>query len=125
MSADNLLLSCTLFLLLTICLGLIRVIRGPTAADRMLTAQLFGTSGVAIFLLLVELRFDPALRHIALVYALLAAITMVAFVGRFRDPISGADTTDDHPGSPNLRVVAASTEPREAVPTEQTPTVKP
>lgn len=80
---EFLLLACVLGLLLTLCLGLIRVARGPTAADRMLSAQLFGTSGVAIFLLLSELRADPALRHVALVYALLAAVTVIAFVRRY------------------------------------------
>lgn len=84
MTVDTFLLGCVLLLLLTICLGLVRVVRGPTAADRMLSAQLFGTTGVAIFLVLAELRADPALRHVALVYALLAAVTVIAFVRRFR-----------------------------------------
>ncbi len=79
-----LLMTLVVLLLLTVCLGLIRVVKGPTAADRMLSAQLFGTSGVAILLLLAELRNDPALRHIALVYALLAAVTVIAFVRRYR-----------------------------------------
>ncbi len=35
-----------LFLLLTLMAGLWRVLRGPTAADRMLAAQLFGTTAV-------------------------------------------------------------------------------
>lgn len=84
---DSLLLLCgVVTLLLTICIGLIRVAMGPTAADRMLSAQLFGTSGVAIFLLLAELRDDPDLRHVALVYALLAAVTVIAFVQRYRPP---------------------------------------
>lgn len=82
MMATGLLAGCVLFLLLTMILGLIRVQRGPTAADRMLAAQLFGTTGVAIFLLLAELRDDPTLRHIGLIYALLAAVTVVAFVRR-------------------------------------------
>ncbi len=84
MTGDLLILGCVLFLLLTVCLGLIRVGRGPSPADRMLSAQLFGTSGVAIFLLLAELRNDPALRHIALVYALLAAVAVITFTRRQR-----------------------------------------
>ncbi|MDZ7640739.1 MAG: MrpF/PhaF family protein [Desulfurivibrio sp.] len=82
MTVDTLLLGCVLFLLLTVCLGLVRVARGPGRADRMLSAQLFGTSGVAIFLLLAELHDDAALRHIGLVYALLAAVAVVTFVRR-------------------------------------------
>ncbi|MEA3302986.1 MAG: pH regulation protein F, partial [Pseudomonadota bacterium] len=33
-----------LFLLMTLIAGLWRVLRGPTPADRMLAAQLFGTT---------------------------------------------------------------------------------
>lgn len=57
-----------------------RVLRGPTAADRMLAAQLFGTTAVAILVLLAEGSDAPALRDVALVFALLAAVTAVAFV---------------------------------------------
>jgi len=69
-----------LFLLLTLVAGLWRVLHGPTAADRMLAAQLFGTSAVACALLLAQALERPALRDVALVFALLAAITAVAFV---------------------------------------------
>lgn len=34
--------------------GLVRIARGPTPADRMLAAQLFGTTGVAVLLLLAQ-----------------------------------------------------------------------
>ncbi|ADH87026.1 monovalent cation/H+ antiporter complex subunit F [Desulfurivibrio alkaliphilus] len=96
MNDEILLLACTLFLLLTICLGLIRVVKGPTAADRMLTAQLFGTTGVGIFLLLAEVFTHPTLRHIALVYALLAAVAVITFVRRYR----GAEVAaTDQPGA--------------------------
>lgn len=70
------------FLLLTIIAGLFRVIRGPTSADRMLAAQLFGTTGVAILLLLAQAWEAPALQDVALVFALLAAVVGVAFVRR-------------------------------------------
>jgi multicomponent Na+:H+ antiporter subunit F len=68
------------FLMLNIAAGLIRVLRGPTAADRMLAAQLFGTAGVALTLLLAEVQAEAALRDVALVLALLAALATVAFV---------------------------------------------
>lgn len=69
-------------LMLSILAGLIRVERGPNPADRMLAAQLFGTTGVAILLLLSEAMEVPALRDVALVFALLAAMAAVAFVKR-------------------------------------------
>ena len=68
------------FLMLNIAAGLIRVLRGPTAADRMLAAQLFGTAGVALTLLLAEVQAEAAVRDVALVFALLAALATVAFV---------------------------------------------
>jgi multicomponent Na+:H+ antiporter subunit F len=70
------------FLLVNMAAGLLRVIRGPTPADRMLAAQLFGTTGVAVLLLLAEVVAAPALRDVALVFALLAVVVAVAFVRR-------------------------------------------
>ncbi|SFC01234.1 multicomponent Na+:H+ antiporter subunit F [Marinospirillum celere] len=72
----------TLLLLLALVLGVWRVWLGPTLADRMLAAQLFGTTGVALLLLLAELLEQPALRDVALVIALLAVMATVAFVAR-------------------------------------------
>lgn len=78
----NLPLAIAAFLLLNLAAGLWRVMRGPTAADRMLAAQLFGTTAVATLLLLAEGMQRPALRDVALVFALLAAVAAVAFVQR-------------------------------------------
>lgn len=74
--------SIALFLLFNVLLGLIRVLQGPTPADRMLAAQLFGTTGVAMLLLLAQGMGIPALRDVALVFALLGGLTVVAFVRR-------------------------------------------
>jgi multicomponent Na+:H+ antiporter subunit F len=68
------------FLLLNLAAGLVRVARGPSHADRMLAAQLFGTTGTAILLVLAESTGRAALRDVALVFALLAAINTVIFV---------------------------------------------
>jgi len=70
------------FLLLNLMAGLVRVVRGPTPADRMVAAQLFGTTGVAILLVLAEATEEPALGDVALVFALLAVVVSVAFVKR-------------------------------------------
>jgi multicomponent Na+:H+ antiporter subunit F len=75
-------LALALFLMLNLGASMWRVLRGPTAADRMLAAQLFGTTAVAILLLLAEASGGAALRDVALVFALLAAVTAVAFVRR-------------------------------------------
>ncbi|ADJ28109.1 monovalent cation/H+ antiporter complex subunit F [Nitrosococcus watsonii] len=73
-------LGLALILIVTIMMGLIRVLRGPTAADRMLAAQLFGTTSVAILLLLAEAMQAPSLQNVALVLALLAAVATIAFI---------------------------------------------
>ncbi len=71
-----------LVLLITLVVGLLRVWRGPEAEDRMLAAQLFGTTGVGIMLVLSQLLQSPAIRNVALVLAVLAVLAIVAFVGR-------------------------------------------
>lgn len=71
------------FLLANLLAALLRVVRGPTAADRLLAALLFGTTGVAILLLLAySSDGNAALVDVALVFALLAAITGAAFAQR-------------------------------------------
>jgi multicomponent Na+:H+ antiporter subunit F len=81
----ELLLVCVVALMLSLLLGLIRVIRGPGAGDRMLAMQLIGTSGVGTLLLLGPLLEQPALMDVALVLALLAAVAAAAFTGRQRE----------------------------------------
>ncbi|RBI86405.1 multiple resistance and pH regulation protein F [Rhodosalinus halophilus] len=56
-----------------------RVWRGPRRADRMMGAQLVGTGGVAVLMLLAPLGSWAAL-DVALVLALLAALAAVGFV---------------------------------------------
>lgn len=68
------------FLLLNVIAGLIRVLLGPGRGDRMLSAQLFATTGVAITLLLAEAMQLPALRDVALVLVLLSVVNTVVFV---------------------------------------------
>lgn len=88
---ESIYLAVAIFLMLNIAAGLVRIVRGPTPADRMLAAQLFGTTGVAILLLLAEAQTLPALRDVALVFALLAALASVAFVKRVWYPRDTGD----------------------------------
>jgi multicomponent Na+:H+ antiporter subunit F len=66
-------------------LGMLRVMLGPSVADRMVAAQLIGSTGVGILLLLALAFSMPALIDVALVLALLAAVTVAAFVGRYTE----------------------------------------
>lgn len=69
-----------LFLLLNVLVGLVRVARGPTSPDRIVVTQLFGTSAVAVLLMLAEGEGDAALRDVALIFALFAGVTVISFV---------------------------------------------
>lgn len=68
------------FVLAMVAVGLIRVLRGPADADRMMAAQLLGTGGIAVLLLMAVALDVSALVDVALVLALLAAFASVAFV---------------------------------------------
>jgi len=73
------LLGAAAFILAMVAAGLVRVLRGPTDADRMMAAQLLGTGGIAAVLLLGEAT-DVATVDVALALALLAAFASFAFV---------------------------------------------
>jgi multicomponent Na+:H+ antiporter subunit F len=68
------------FVLAMVSVGLIRVLRGPANADRMMAAQLLGTGGIAALLLMAAARDADSLVDVALILALLAAFASVAFV---------------------------------------------
>ena len=67
------------FVLTMVALGLVRVLHGPADADRIMSAQLLGTGGIAALLLLAEAMRVPAGVDVALILALLAAFVSVAF----------------------------------------------
>ncbi len=77
---NTLFFAVAVFILATLSLSLVRVIRGPRPADRMMVAQLFGTTAVAMLVLLAQALAQPGLRNVALVFAILAAVAAVAFV---------------------------------------------
>jgi multicomponent Na+:H+ antiporter subunit F len=68
------------FVLATVALGLVRILRGPAAADRIMAAQLLGTGGIAVLLLGAAATGMSAAADLALSLALLAAFASVAFV---------------------------------------------
>jgi multicomponent Na+:H+ antiporter subunit F len=68
------------FVLAMVAVGLVRVLRGPANADRMMATQLLGTGGIAALLLMAAVRDADALVDVALILALLAAFASVAFV---------------------------------------------
>lgn len=75
-------LAAALVLAITMAAGLLRLFRGPTPADRILAGQLFGTTATALLFLLAEAQAMPALQDVGFVFALLAAVTSIAFAQR-------------------------------------------
>lgn len=69
-----------MFVLATVGLGLVRVRLGPTYADRMMAAQLLGSGGIAVLLLVGAATGTAAVVDVALTLALLAASASTAFV---------------------------------------------
>lgn len=64
----------------TVVLGMVRILRGPGDADRVMAAQLLGTGGVAALLLSGIARGRPASIDLALTLAVLAAFASIGFV---------------------------------------------
>ncbi|MFO1050422.1 MAG: monovalent cation/H+ antiporter complex subunit F [Geminicoccaceae bacterium] len=73
------LLGAAAFVLLTVTAGLLRLLRGPGDADRIMAAQLLGTGAVAVLLLVATALRATAAVDVALVLALLAAFLAAAF----------------------------------------------
>ncbi len=65
--------------LVSVAVGLLRILRGPPAS-RVMAAQLLGTGGVAALLLQSAALQVPAIVDAALILALLAAFASVTFV---------------------------------------------
>lgn len=85
-----------LVLLVSIAGSLWRVLRGPRQSDRMMGAQLVGTGGVALVLLLAAATRDLAKLDVALVLALLAAFAAVAFA-KTASPDAAGDPEEHDP----------------------------
>jgi len=68
------------FVLTMVALGLVVILQRPAEVDHMMAAQLLGTGGVAILLLLATATETPPVVDVALLLALLAAFAAVAFI---------------------------------------------
>lgn len=79
---SDVLLIATALLGLNLVLSLVAMLRQPTTSDRMISAQLLGTNGVGLLLLLALTQQKDALIDVALVLALLAGVAVIAFTRR-------------------------------------------
>ena len=105
-----------LLLLCNIVVGMVRILRGPTAADRMLAAEMFATSAVVIVLLMAVFSDNLALIDVALVFALLAALAAVTFVSRAwsalsESGLSESGLSESGPGKPGMNTGCRDQEP--------------
>ena len=83
-------------LLLAIAASLTRIWHGPTPADRIMGAQIAGTGGIAVVLLIGFAGAGHAALDVALVLALLAAFASVGFV-KAASPDGAGDPEEDDP----------------------------
>lgn len=74
------LLAASIFILATVAVGLIRVLRGPGNAERMMAAQLIGSGGIASLLTAGTATGVSTATDLALTLALLATFASIAFV---------------------------------------------
>jgi len=84
-------------ILVTMGLALTRAAAGPTIFDRIMALNMFGTKTVLLIAVIGFLTERPDFLDIALVYALMNFIGVIAVLrfskyGHFRDPEDGEDT---------------------------------
>jgi multicomponent Na+:H+ antiporter subunit F len=83
---DSFLFLIASFILAMVAVGLIIILQRPAEVDRIMAAQLLGTGGVAILLIMAIATEVPSIVDVALMLALFAAFVTVAFVGDAPDP---------------------------------------
>jgi multicomponent Na+:H+ antiporter subunit F len=67
-------------IMLTVAVGLARILRGSDDVERLMAVQLFGTGGIAALLLIAYATNVPGVEDVALGLALLAAFATIAFI---------------------------------------------
>lgn len=74
----------TVALLVTMAMALARAFLGPTLFDRILAGNMFGTKTVLMIAVLGFLMGRPEFMDIALVYALINFVTVIALLKYFK-----------------------------------------
>jgi multicomponent Na+:H+ antiporter subunit F len=77
---NELLLAAAGLIVLTVAMGLARILRGPTDVERLMAVQLLGTGGIAALLLIAYATNVPGVEDVALGLALLAPFATIAFI---------------------------------------------
>lgn len=70
-------------------LCLVRAIRGPKLADRIMAVNMIGTMTIAMIALLAVLLDEPALLDVALIYAVISFVAVIVlakiYIGIYRE----------------------------------------
>lgn len=98
MLSPEFLVACAGFVMITVIVGLARILYGPGDADRIMAAQLLGTGGITTLLLVGIARDNPAVIDVALTLAMLAAFASIAFVKHAPGAQDGDERADDRRG---------------------------
>ena len=77
---NELLLAAAGLIVLTVAVGLARILRGSEDVERLMAVQLLGTGGIAALLLIAYATNVPGVEDVALGLALLAAFAIIAFI---------------------------------------------
>jgi multicomponent Na+:H+ antiporter subunit F len=83
---DSFLFLIAIFIMAMVASSLIIILRRPAEVDRIMAAQLLGTGGVAILLILAVATETSPVVDVALMLALFAAFAAVALVRDASDP---------------------------------------
>lgn len=87
----------TVATLITMALALGRALLGPTIYDRLLAANMFGTKTVLLLSVVAFLYGRPDFLDLALVYALINFIGVIAVLEFIREG-TGSESTEDMAG---------------------------
>lgn len=87
----------TLATLVTMALALVRALLGPTIYDRLLAANMFGTKTVLLLSVVAFLYGRPDFLDLALVYALINFIGVIAVLEFIRER-ADSDSAQKNPG---------------------------
>jgi len=77
---SELLLAAAGLIVLTVAVGLARILRGADDVERLMAVQLLGTGGIAALLLIAFATHVPGVEDVALGLSLLAAFATIAFI---------------------------------------------
>lgn len=90
----------TIAMLITMALALVRALLGPTIYDRLLAANMFGTKTVLFLSVVAFLYGRPDFLDLALVYALINFIGVIAVLEFIRERMDG-DEANQNAGEQN------------------------